>query len=215
MKVKWLGHAAFLITSQGGTRIITDPYERQAGLTYDDMDEAADIVLVSHDHFDHNCVAAVRGSPQVVRGVGARTVEGIELTGMATYHDEAEGAQRGPNTVFCFTVDGIRVCHLGDLGHMLTEEQVAQMGQVDVLIIPVGGVFTIDAAVATRVCERLNPRVVVPMHFKTPKCTFLTGAVEDFTKEKPEVRVMEGAEVELRREDLPAATRIVVLQHAR
>ena len=215
MKVKWLGHAAFLITADDGTRVITDPYARQGDrLTYDDIAEAADIVLVSHDHFDHNNVAAVRGSPQVVKGAGSHTVKGIEFKGVAAYHDEAQGSQRGTNTIFCFTLDGIRVCHLGDLGHALTAQQMADIGQVDVLLIPVGGVFTIDAAAATQVCERLNPRVVVPMHFKTPKCTFLTGAVEDFTRGKPGVRAMEGTEVELKKGELPSAAEIVVLHHA-
>ncbi len=115
MKIKWLGHASFLITSDSGIKIITDPYETGGGLSYGEIKESADIVTVSHDHFDHNNVAAVPGNPQVVKGTAE--VKGIEFKGISTYHDEAKGGQRGKNTILCFEVDGIRVCHLGDLGH--------------------------------------------------------------------------------------------------
>jgi len=216
VKVKWLGHAAFLITAQDGTRIITDPYAPQGDrLTYGDIGEAADIVTVSHDHFDHNNVAAVKGKPQVVKGARSHQVKGIEFKGVATFHDTASGSQRGPNTVFIFTVDGIRVCHLGDLGHLLTDGQMAEIGPVDVLFIPVGGVFTIDPPAATQVSEKIKPKVIIPMHFKTAKCTFPNFGADDFVKGKPRVKKLDSSEVEFKKEGLPAATEIVVLKHAR
>jgi len=155
MKIKWLGHASFMITSEAGIKIITDPYELRETLTYGEIKESADIVTVSHEHTDHNNVAAVRGNPEIVRGTAR--VKGIEFKGIPCYHDDGKGQLRGNNTILCFEVDGIRVCHLGDLGHQLNGKQVADIAKVDVLLIPVGGFFTIDAKVAGQVCDKLKP----------------------------------------------------------
>ncbi len=212
MKVKWLGHASFLITAEDGTRIITDPYTPNDKLRYGEINEAADIVTASHDHFDHGNVAAVKGSPEVVRDTAE--VKGIKFKAIPSYHDKAEGKERGANLIFCFEVDGVRICHLGDLGHPLTEKQVTEMGRVDVLLLPVGGFYTIDATVATRATERLRPRVVIPMHFKTAKCDFPITGVDDFLKGKKDVSQPGGSEIELEADSLPAETRITVLQPA-
>ncbi len=216
MKVKWLGHAAFLITSDEGTKVVTDPYQSgQFGLDYGKIEDAADIVVVSHDHADHNYVQGVPGSPQVVKGAGTQQAKGIEFKGIASYHDDSGGSQRGPNNIFCFTVNGVRVCHLGDLGHMLSEQQLAEIGEVDVLLTPMAGNFTIDAATASRTVERIKPRVVIPMHFKTSKCSsFPVTDVEPFLAGKKNVKRMDTVEVEFKQGQLPEATEIVVLKHA-
>jgi len=214
MKVKWLGHASFLITSEGGIKIITDPYTVGGGINYASIKESADIVTVSHKHADHNNVAAVSGKPQIVDSIGSKESKGIKFRGISTYHDESKGKQRGPNIIFCFTVDGVRVCHLGDLGHRLAGEQVGDIGEVDILLIPVGGFFTIDASVATGVCEALKPRVAIPMHFKTAKCDYPISSVDDFVKGKKDVRRLDTSEVEFWSGDLPSATQIVVLKPA-
>jgi L-ascorbate metabolism protein UlaG (beta-lactamase superfamily) len=172
MKVKWLGHSSFLITADNGTKIITDPYTTNERLKYGDIKESADVVVVSHEHGDHNNVAAVKGKPQVVRGTGTKEVKNIKFEGVATYHDDSGGKQRGSNTVTCFLVDGVRVCHSGDLGHPLFDKEIKQIGKVDVLLLPVGGFFTIHAKVATEVVLKLGPKVVIPMHFKNEKCDF-------------------------------------------
>jgi L-ascorbate metabolism protein UlaG (beta-lactamase superfamily) len=212
MNIKWLGHASFLITSGSGTKIITDPYKVGSGLSYGQIKESADIVTVSHDHFDHNNVASVGGKPEVVKG--AAKVKEIEFKGVPTYHDEAEGGQRGKNTIFCFEVDGVNICHLGDLGHRLSDKQVAEIGSVDVLLVPVGGYYTIDARVATEVCDRLKPKVIIPMHYKTAKCDFPIASVEEFLKGKEEVTRLKTSEVEFKSGALPSRTQIVVLQPA-
>ena len=216
MKVKWLGHASFMITSDTGIRIITDPYEpafvAAGGPGYGEIKEAADIVTVSHEHTDHNNVAAVRGNPRVVRGTAK--IEGIEFKGVPTYHDEAGGKQRGNNTILCFEVDGIRVCHLGDLGHRLSDNQVAELGRIDVLLIPVGGFYTIGAKVATDVCNQLKPRVIIPMHYKTDKCGFPISGVDEFLREKEGVSRLNASEVEFKLGELPASTQIIVLESA-
>jgi L-ascorbate metabolism protein UlaG (beta-lactamase superfamily) len=214
MKIKWLGHSCFLITSKEGTRVITDPYAVGGGINYSPIEETADVVVVSHGHGDHSNVSAVQGQPEVVRGDGIKTAKGIQFQGVATYHDDSQGKQRGPNTVFCFTLDGIKLCHLGDLGHVLDPQQVTEIDAVDILLVPVGGYFTIDASEASQVCNQLKPKVVIPMHFKTPKCVYPIAGVEDFIRGKKDVRSVAGSELDLEQEKLPAATEIVVLQPA-
>jgi L-ascorbate metabolism protein UlaG (beta-lactamase superfamily) len=127
MKVKWLGHSCFLVISKGGVRIITDPYAVGGGINYSPIKETADIVVVTHGHDDHSNVSAVQGEPEVVRGDGTKTARGIQFRGVASSHDDSHGAQRGPNTIFCFTIDDINLCHLGDLGHVLSPGQVNEI----------------------------------------------------------------------------------------
>ena len=215
MKVKWLGHASFMITSDAGTKIITDPYAPDDRLSYGEIKERADIVTVSHGHGDHSNVAAIQGNPEVVRG--NTEVEGIKFKGIPTYHDDTTGEKRGKNAVFCFEVDGVRVCHLGDLGHQLNSKQVTEIGAVDVLLIPVGGYYTIDAKVATEVCNQLKPKVIIPMHYKNKRCAFPIAAVDDFLRGKERVSrldTLDTSEREFKQGELPASTQIIVLKPA-
>lgn len=214
MIIKWLGHSCFLITSERGLRVIMDPYSVGGGISYSSIEETADIVVVSHDHFDHNAVSAVRGKPEVVKGSGIKTVRGIQFRGIATYHDTSQGKQRGTNTVFCFTLGDIKLCHLGDLGHLLSQAQINEIGAVDILFIPTGGFYTIDAADASKVCDQLKPKVIIPMHFKTAKCDFPISGVEDFIRNKKNARKMDSSQIEFKLGELPAATEIVVLKSA-
>ena len=214
MKVRWLGHACFLVTSGDGVRVITDPYAVDGGISHAPVTEAADVVLVSHDHFDHSDVSTLQGRPEVVRGSRTRTVKGIPITGVVTYHDSSQGGDRGTNTVFCFTVDDIKLCHLGDLGHVLSEEQVEEIGPVDILLVPVGGFYTIGPSEASQICDQLKPKVVIPMHFRTPRCAFPIADAEEFLEGKENVRRVAGSEVEVERGTLPAVTEFVLLQPA-
>lgn len=214
MKVKWLGHASFMITSEDGTSIITDPYAAYSGLNYGEIKESADIVTISHEHGDHNNAAAIQGNPEVVKGTAPVEVKGIKINGIATYHDDANGSQRGGNTIFCMDIDGMRVCHLGDLGHQLGDKEVAEIGKTDIVFTPVGGFFTIDAKTATQVCNQLGPKVIIPMHFKNDKCAFPIAAVDDFLQGKTAVSHAGASEVEYNKEGLPASAQIVVLQPA-
>ena len=214
MRVKWLGHACFLITSRDRLTVITDPYAVGGGINYSPIKETADIVSVSHGHDDHSNVSAVNGKPEVVRSDGIKTAKGIQFRGIATYHDDAQGGQRGPNTIFCFTIDNIKFCHLGDLGHVLNRDQIDEIGAVDVLFVPVGGFFTIDASAASQVCDQLVPKVIIPMHFKTPKCAYPIAGVNDFLKGKKNVRRIENSEVDFEVEKLRATTEIVLLRPA-
>ncbi|GAG69891.1 unnamed protein product, partial [marine sediment metagenome] len=140
--------------------------------------------------------------------------KGVQFRGIATYHDTAQGKQRGTNTVFCFTLDDIKLCHLGDLGHLISQGQVNEIGAVDILFIPVGGFYTIAAANASRVCDQLKSRVIIPMHFKTPQCTYPIAGVDDFLRGKVNVGKMDSSEIEFKLGELPAVTEIVVLKPA-
>ncbi|MFQ5827461.1 MAG: MBL fold metallo-hydrolase, partial [Dehalococcoidia bacterium] len=143
-----------------------------------------------------------------------KDVAGIYFVGIPAYHDGSGGRERGTNIIFRFTVDGLRICHLGDLGHPLSDQQLDDLGEIDLLFIPVGGFFTIDGAVATQICNDLRPRVVVPMHYKTPKCDFPIVGVDKFLEGKAKVRRLETAEVEIKAEELPAPYEVVALRPA-
>ena len=212
MNIKYLGHASFLITSDTGVKIITDPYFTGGDLSYAEIKESADIVTLSHDHADHNHVATVQGSPKVVRG--AAEVKGTKFKGIPCCHDDAGGKLRGKNTILCFEVDGVRLCHLGDLGHQLSEGQVAELGEVDILLIPVGGFYTIDAKLAGQLCDRLKPKVVIPMHYKNDRCAFPIAGVEEFLRGKKEVTRLNASQVEFKPGGLPPSTQIIVLKPA-
>ncbi len=212
MKIKCLGHASFMIISDTGIKIITDPYVTGGALSYGEIEESADIVTVSHDHFDHNNVSAVQGNPQVVKGT--TEAKGIKFKGIPTYHDGAGGSQRGSNTIFCFEVDGVNVCHIGDLGHRLNDGQVTELGKIDILIIPVGGFYTIDARVASQVCDQLKPGVIIPMHYKDDKCGLPIAGVDEFLRGKSNVTRLDANEVEFKSGELPPSTQIMVLKPA-
>jgi L-ascorbate metabolism protein UlaG (beta-lactamase superfamily) len=214
MKVKYLGHSAFVITSEKGLRIITDPYKTSPSLTYGEITESADIVTVSHEHLDHCNPAAVRGNPEVVKGTGRVVVKGIEFNGVASYHDEARGRMRGNNIIFCFDLDGMRVCHLGDLGHLLDNRQVKEIGSVNILLIPVGGYYTIDARAASQVCNQLKPNVIIPMHYRTEKGIPGIVGVEEFIRGKDNVTELDLSEIEFKGEELPPQSQIMVLKAA-
>ncbi len=217
MKIKWYGHSAFLITSNQGVRIITDPYESGAyggQLGYGKINDQADIVLTSHAHEDHNDTKSLPGSPQILKESGTKSLKGVSFKGIATYHDSSKGSERGPNTIFAFSVDGVKVCHLGDLGHVLSQKEIAEIGPVDILLIPVGGFFTIDSKEATQVGEQIKPKILIPMHYKTEKCGFPIAPVDDFLKGKTNIKRSKTNEVTFDQASLPSKTEIVVLEHA-
>lgn len=218
MKIKYVGHSCFMITSDAGNKVITDPYITGVPwppLKYGEIKESADIVTVSHEHKDHSNVASIQGSPQVLKRKMTTVIKEMEFKGIPTHHDNAGGKVRGDNTVFIFEVDGVRVCHLGDLGHQLSVEQVAELGRIDILLVPVGGFYTIDAEVATQLCDKVKPKVIIPMHYKTDKSrdTELDG-VSRFLEGKENVSKLDVSEVEFTPGDLPTRTQIMVLKSA-
>ncbi len=164
MNIRWLGHSCFLFTGQAGLRVLTDPFDEKVGYPVPRVE--TDIVTVSHQHYDHNAVQVLPGRPQVVKEEGAPPVSGLSVQGISAFHDADQGGKRGKNILFVFTLDGLRVVHLGDLGHILPAAQLAEIGQVDIACVPVGGFYTIDAKQAYEVVQQLNPKIVLPMHYK-------------------------------------------------
>jgi len=209
MKIEWLGHACFLLTSDSGVKVLTDPFDEKVG--YPPPAVETDVVTVSHQHFDHNATHLLPGHPVVVEGAGEHAAAGVAIRGVGVFHDPDRGAKRGPNTVFIIGMDGLNVCHLGDLGHPLSAEQAAEIGRVDVLCVPVGGFYTIDAKTAHAVVEQLKPAVILPMHYKyDTKVDLPIAPVDDFLQYYP------GAErqkfLTLEKDSLPAEPRVVVLE---
>jgi len=217
MVIEWLGHSSFLIISANGTKIITDPYEPGAfggALNYKPIGIPPDIVTVSHNHADHGYTEGLPNHFSLVSQAGSRNVHGIDFKGVESYHDTAQGALRGMNIIFVMNIDSIRVCHLGDQGQELSPQQIEQLGEIDILLIPVGGYYTIGPAEATRVIARLNPRIVIPMHFKTDKVELPILPVDNFLQGKENVRILDSSRLEITRETLPDQCEIVVLKHA-
>ena len=217
MKFKWYGHSAFGITTAGGVHICTDPYipgSYDGAIAYAPIADACDVVLQSHDHDDHAGAGELSGNPVVSRGPGKHEAAGIKFVGTPTFHDESGGSERGPNTVFTFEADGIKVAFLGDLGHVLSAEQLAAIGPVDVVLAPVGGFFTIDAAAATEVAGQLGAKVVIPMHYKTAACGFPLAGVEDVLAGKDNVVRVGAAEIDVTKDDL-AEARVIVLDYVK
>jgi L-ascorbate metabolism protein UlaG (beta-lactamase superfamily) len=184
----WYGQSCFLLESATGTRVVMDPIPSNIGYL-PPADLRADAVTVSHEHPDHNNVALVRGKPRILRGLTPdkkgwmkidEKVKDIAIRSVGVYHDDKKGAEIGLNTVFVFEVGGVRIAHLGDLGHTLTDQQLSAIGSVDVVLVPVGGVWTIDARKATEVVDQIRPRLVaIPMHYRTELLTIKELATVD------------------------------------
>lgn len=217
MKIKWYGHSAFLITTSKGVRIIIDPYQSGAfggALSYGKITDEADIVLSSHGHDDHNYTKDIRGEFAFISEKGVYEEKGVEIRAIPTFHDPSKGKERGNNLIFLIKDGDVMLAHAGDLGHMLDAAAVKELGKIDILLVPVGGFFTIDPKEATRVVEDLKPLVAIPMHYKTEKCDFPISPVEEFTRGKKGVKDAGKTEVEFSRETLPSQGEVLVLQHA-
>jgi L-ascorbate metabolism protein UlaG (beta-lactamase superfamily) len=213
MKIRWIGHACFYIES-GEARILTDPFESSVPYPFPDL--TADIVTVSHQHHDHNAVSRVKGTPVVLDKPGATTVHGVAITGLASFHDDAKGAKRGKNLIFRFDLEGLRLAHLGDLGTALTDELRRELDEVEVLMIPVGGYYTIDAAEAAALVRSLpRVRVVLPMHYRTPPIAeWPIGPVDDFVRTMDNVRQIGHSETLVTKATLPESLEVRILDHA-
>lgn len=203
MKLKFYAQSAFHITTDDGLRIMIDPYTHTDRIRYDATFDEADIVIVTHDHGDHANVDAVPGDHRVVRGTGTQAVRGISFHGIGSYHDKEQGASRGPNTIFVFDVDGVRVAHFGDQGCELEPTQLAQLSGVNVMIAPIGGGFTLEPELIWNLAEQVQPNIFVPCHFKTDAIELPFITVDEFVEGKDNVRWLGGSEIELSASELP------------
>lgn len=216
MKIKWLGHACFLITTKGGIRIITDPYQSGAfgnAIRHEQVNMEADIVTVSHKHLDHGYIDNIRGDFVKLDKPGLFEIEGVLIEGLKTYHDPEGGRLRGENIIFKFFADGVSVCHFGDIGHIPDEMILKKIGEIDVALIPVGGTFTIDNGQASKIVELLNPKITVPMHYRSARCLLNIDTVDPFLEGKQGVEEISGSDYEIIDGDL-RGKRILILSAA-
>jgi len=212
MMITWLGHSCFKIQDKTGTdgiTIVTDPFDKEIGLKVPNCE--ADIVTISHDHHDHNNVSALRGTPYLINTAGEYDVKGILLRGVESYHDEQKGKERRNNIIYRMEVDGVSVSHLGDLGHVLDDKQLEVLVGTDILLIPVGGKFTLDAKKAVEVVSQIEPRIVIPMHYNdgNVNITELAG-VEKFIKEMG-IKPIEEDKLKISKKDLPQEDMLLYL----
>jgi L-ascorbate metabolism protein UlaG (beta-lactamase superfamily) len=210
MDINWLGHSCFRLKGKQAT-IVTDPFPPDLGYTLGKP--TADIVTVSHQHPGHAYYKGIGGDPKVIAGPGEYEVKGVLIIGIATFHDADGGQKKGRNTVYLIELDGITVCHLGDLGHVLTAEQVEEIDDVDVLLLPVGGGSTINAATATEVIRQIEPKVVIPMHYQTPVLKRELAPVDGFLKEMGIERPTSQPKLSFNPSSLPVSTQVFLLDY--
>ena len=210
MDINWLGHSCFRIRGRQVT-VITDPYSPDLG--YSLGKPTARIVTQSHEHPGHSYVQGVGGEPRLVHGPGEYEINDVLIIGIATFHDAEKGAKRGKNTVYLMEIDEVSVCHLGDLGHVLTDEHIEHLDNVDILLLPVGGVSTIGAATAVEVVRQLEPSVVVPMHYKTEVLSRKLDPVDQFLKEMGLKEVASQPKLSFTKAGLPASTQVFLLEY--
>jgi len=214
MVISWYGHSCFKIQTSGSSQtagqvtIITDPFAKEVGLVPPRLQ--ADIVTISHQHYDHNNTASVGGEPMVLNTPGEFEVKGIFIKGISSFHDAQAGQERGTNIIFTFKTEEMTLCHLGDLGQeKLTAEQLEGLNGVDVLFVPVGGKYTLDAAAAALAVNQIEPKIVIPMHYKLKNLKIPLGSVDDFLKEVGAGEVVE--KLVLKKKDLPAEEQLKVV----
>lgn len=218
MKIQWFGHASFAITTSSNKVIITDPYESggyNGAVGYQKINLKADIVTVSHQHADHNYTKSLLGNPRIIGKKGEYNINDIQIKGVSSFHDSSEGKERGENIIFVYETDGLRLAHLGDLGHVLSDEQIKKTGKLDIVFMPTGGFFTIDPKAATEVAVQIAPKVIIPMHYKTDVLDFPIASVDDFLRDKKKVKRFDKPEIIVTKENLPPETEIWVMLYTK
>lgn len=190
MKIEWLGHSCFKLTESTGTTIIADPFDKSI-VGFDMPKSGADVVTCSHQHKDHNAVVNVDGAPIVLSECGFWEIKGVEILSMHSYHDDKSGKKRGDNCIFKYRMDGVDLCHMGDIGEECTVRLAEGIGSVNVLMIPVGGNYTIDAVQAKEYVDIIMPDVVIPMHFKTPSSQVDIDKLDEFLDLFEEEQIVE------------------------
>ena len=204
MIITWQGQSCFKIQDKVGSEgitLVTDPFDKSLGLKVPNFE--ADIVTVSHDHYDHNNVAAFRGTPKVIKSAGEYDIKGVMIEGVLSYHDASQGQERGNNIIYRIEMDDITICHLGDLGHVLDNKQLERLEGIDILLVPVGGKYTLDAKLAVEVISQIEPRIVIPMHYKIKDMKIDIDGVDKFIKELG-IEAAYEEKLKINKKDLPA-----------
>lgn len=213
-KIQWAGQSCFQISvsnsKEHSADIVIDPFDDSLGLKVPNF--SADIALVTHEHHDHNNIKALKGDPFLITGPGEYEVKGVFVQGIESFHDEEEGKKRGKNTIYVIEAEGIRFCHLGDLGQkQLTDEQLEQIDSVDVLMIPVGGTYTIDSTGASKIISQIEPLIVIPMHYDLPKLKEKLDGVDRFLKTMGKNKIEPADKLTVKANALPKDTMEIVI----
>lgn len=213
MEISYFGHSCFRIKTKKAV-VLTDPFDESVGLPLPKLQ--ADIVTVSHDHKDHSNFKVVAGTqdhsePFVIQGPGEYEISEVYVWGMPTYHDEEKGKKRGKNTLYFMLSEGIRICHLGDLGHPLSTKMADKINQTDILFVPVGGNYTLDAAAAVKVVDQISPSIVIPMHYRLPGSKMELAPVEEFLERIGAESVKPVPKLSVKTETMSEERQIVVL----
>jgi len=207
MEISWLGHSCFQLRGKNVT-LITDPFSPQLGHSLGKI--SAPIVTISHNHPGHNYAGGVDGDPRIVRGPGEYEISDVLITGVASYHDNKHGQELGRNTIYIIHMDDLVICHLGDLGHVLQEEQLEEVADADMLLVPIGGQHTINAAQAAEVISQIEPHIVIPMHY-SPPTSDAPNPLDKFCREMGIEAINPQPKLSIIRSALPAETQVVIL----
>ncbi|HYB00745.1 MAG TPA: MBL fold metallo-hydrolase [Ktedonobacteraceae bacterium] len=207
MEISWLGHSCFHLRGKNVT-LITDPFSPQLGHTLGKI--SAPIVTISHNHPGHNYVEGISGDPRIVRGPGEYEISDVLITGVASYHDDKHGQELGRNTIYIIHMDDLVICHLGDLGHVLQEEQLEEAADADILLVPIGGQHTINAAQAAEVISQVEPHIVIPMHYSPPPGD-APNPLDKFCREMGIEAINPQPKLSITHSALPAETQVVIL----
>lgn len=214
MVIDWLGHSCFKVTLKDGTRILFDPYDDHVG--YEPQETEADIVAISHDHHDHNDLSHITGGYQVVNTEGVHAFGEFTIEGIKTWHDGQQGAKRGENIMFLLSVHGMRLCHMGDVGSIPPADVMQKLKGAEILLIPVGGNYTVDACEALKICEEIAPNIIIPMHFKTPASNLDIAPLSDFLDaagREYDVSHLGKCSIKIDKATLKKRTRIIVMEY--
>jgi L-ascorbate metabolism protein UlaG (beta-lactamase superfamily) len=204
MNISWIGHSCFKIEEKingNNITLTTDPFSKDIGLKPPGFE--SDIVSISHDHYDYNNSKSLRGNPFVVDSAGEFDVKGVIIEGVRSYHDDNKGSERGINIIFRFDFDNLSLIHLGDLGDILDNKQLEKLGGVDILFVPVGGKYTLDAKKAVEVISQIEPRIVIPMHYKVKGLKVDIDPLDSFIKELG-VKPFYEEKLKINKKDLPS-----------
>ncbi|MDE6473501.1 MAG: MBL fold metallo-hydrolase [Clostridia bacterium] len=212
MKIEWLGHSCFKLTESTGTTIVTDPFDKEI-VGFDMTKTTADVVTCSHQHKDHNAIVRIDGEPLVLSECGFWEVKGVDISSVLSYHDDRLGKKRGENKIFKFRMDGVDLCHMGDIGEDCTVRLADGIGSVNVLMIPVGGNYTIDAKQAKKYVDIMMPDVVIPMHFKTSKSAVDIEKLDEFIDlfDEEQIRRVDGQSIEFDRAHFDSDSTVVIV----
>jgi|SRR6056297_1965038 len=210
MKITWLGHSCYIIENKENNKLVIDPFNPSIG--YKPPKVEADVVTISHDHHDHNAVNQLTNKPKVIKSIEPVEEFNYKISGILSFHDEDKGNKRGENRIFVYEVDDLRVAHLGDLGHMLSDDQIKSLGKIDILFIPVGSVYTINGEQASKLVDKIKPIITIPMHYKTKALNIDLRPVDDFLDLRNEYQQQVSNFFEITRESITDYSPVVVLQ---